>query len=667
MSLKQRLIKVGASVFSVLFAIAAVMLIVTPHSAQALPTSGAHFNVNSNADTNSQDSVLTLREALLVANSTLTGPFNDAEKDQMPDCTFSGSTNNWTITGGCLGVPDWIYFVSNYTITLTSALPVLSADGTMISAAPGQVVKINANNGSYNVFKITGNDVQIDGVRVYGSGTDFSNIWITGSAVRVRISNNTIGIDDIGTGTYGLSPNSYGGIFIDSTGGTLGGGDARVWIYGNSLCCHGKAGSEGISLVGTDNVVIGADSLGNAGFGQHNYSSNNNGNGIVIKSGAHDNFIRNSDINANVNLGVLITGNSYFNVVKESSIYRNENTGVQIDGGAYFNRIGSPLGGPTTSGNMIGGNTHEGIYISGTNTAYNGVYGNKIGVYASGTVSYPNGHNGVVLDNGTHDNYVGSTISETNVIAGNGLDGVLIANGSHDNFVKANDIGFVSYTGLTFPNFDGIGLDNALTNTIGGIGAGNIISKNSGSGIYIHNGSHNNFIGENSIAANAYYGIILDGNTTFLNFISRTVIARNGYDGIGERSNANWNVWSQVSIYNNGGLGIDKFADYGDTANIVDAPPVNIIKVVQSGSTTVDGTGPNGSLIELYQVAPDPSGFGEGKVFVGSAAVSGGLWEIIDPSGGACYTTIEIALGIVSTEFGANNCRTFLPLVLKNH
>lgn len=700
--------KVVAGITSIVFGIFLLGLVLLPAlSVKAHPSAAGVFVVNSGLDTQAKDSVLTLREAVMIDQGVLTGPFSDLEKAQITGCGFSGSTNNWTVSGCGAGIPAFIYFAGNYTITLGSALPVLADASTVISTTGSQRIKINANNGNYNVFEITGNDVQLNGLRVYGSGTDWSNIWVTGSAVRVILANDTVGIDDAYTGAYGQSPHSYGGIYINSNGGTLNPGDARVWIYGLKLCCHSASGSEGISLVNTDNVVIGEDPVGNAGTSQHNIINNNLGYGLRIRGSSFSNTIRNSDIGANGIYNVWLTDGSHANTVEESSIYYGGKVGVQIDNGAYLNRIGSPFGSSTPGGNAVFSNTYDGLYISGTTTYGNFVFGNKIGLYPNGTTVDGNGHNGLVLDYGTYNNFIGYGASEVNVIGGNRWDGIVIANGAHNNLVQANDIGLNrsmpvlaassalepmapaqpaggggSYLALP-NNGDGIALFGAMTNTVGN---NNFVFYNHASGIYVASNSRANVVGNNTLRSNAYYGVIIDNSS--YNTITRTQIDHNGYDGIGERNGAIANVWSEVGIYGNGGLGIDKNA-YNDALNIVDAPYV-FIDSINSGVVKgrADSTDNIFTIaqVELYRAYPNGSGFGDGWEFVGRATTdNSGNWIITDtlpvalsPTGGGgggakCYTafvTEAFPLLLVpfhSSEFGPNTCRTFLPLVLKNH
>src|SRR3954453_5485106 len=67
------------------------------------------FVVNTSRDSNRRDTVLTLREALMVANGELTTGFTSEEQAQLGGCIFSATT----IVGGCgVHVPDRITFVS---------------------------------------------------------------------------------------------------------------------------------------------------------------------------------------------------------------------------------------------------------------------------------------------------------------------------------------------------------------------------------------------------------------------------------------------------------------------------------------------------------------------------------------------------------------------------
>jgi hypothetical protein len=207
--------------------------------------------------------------------------------------------------------------------------------------------------------------------------------------------------------------------------------------------------------------------------------------------------------------------------------------------------------------------------------------------------------------------------------------------------------------------------------------AANFISHNTHTGIYLTAGisaTQHNVIGSNVVSANGDYGVLLDGGNTAYNTITRTQIYQNGLDGIGERKSAGFNVWTEVGISNNGGLGIDNSAN-NDAQNLVNAPNNFSIDSINRTTGVVHGRADAsvaGTVkIELYRVAPDPSGFGEGSIFIGSDITDGsGNWTITDPTpaqSGGCYTAFvtesQIVIPFSSSEFSANTCRVFLPAV----
>ena len=668
--------------------------------------------------------------------------------DAANDCSLRSAV---TLANSDGADTDILFTTGVHTITLGTELD-LTASGTWIGANAGRTVFINANN-SAQAFYITGSDVTLNNLYIYGSHSGTSNIWIGGSAQRVTLSNNYIGgYPGPGGGVEcTASLNSYSGIYINSTG-AIAAGDARAWIYGNQIACNEGDPGDGIDIL-TDHVIVGADSAGIAhanevGPNQRNgvtltgaAATNNvirnsylgsNQNGVVITGSAQLNYVLTNTVNSNTNIGVWLGGGTYFNAVQANDIYNEGNTGVQVDGGAHDNDIGSYVM-VSGNGNHIFNNAREGIYLSGTDTRYNAVRDNRIGVNG------PNGHNGIVLDDNTHGNVIGdylvpgSTATGSNIISGNGMNGVDILNGAHDNTLGGNYIGTnISGTGVLSNTLNGVsisdgahdntlnrnliggnGLDgvvidgsttstNTLTlnvigyytgaanitpngwdglalsngtfgNIIGGTDSPNFIETNTASGIYVNGGSHHNSILPNAIAGNLKYGVILDGATTANNIISGTVIAYNLLDGLAERSDAVYNTWTHISVYSNGGLGINTQA-VNESTHIPHPPFLMIVGMDRSSGLISGKANVTGGLfatkVELYRPALDPGGYGGGQTFVGSTFTdSYGNWSITDPAFTGCYTgftTETTVLGTGSTEFIRNNCLTFLPLVLKN-
>jgi hypothetical protein len=629
------------------------------------------------------------------------------------------------------GVGDTITFAAGYTITLGSPL-VLTEAGTAITG--NQLVWINANN-TGQVFRVAASDTTLDGLRVYGSSIGTANIWISDTAQRVRIANNIIGDNDPGfLGACGNSPNSHTGIFINSTA-VPSGSDAVAWIYGNNIKCIGGIPGHGIQIVGTDEVVVGADSAGNAGSAQGNFIELNNGDGVYLFNGANNNVIRNSYLQYNDGSGLVID-NSDNNVAYGSYFQVNDQPGIVITNTATLNRIGCPLGNANpndpnlfnvihqnnnhgihvfgagtdanlmlcnriglndagtaaagndgdgvrieggaannilgvTSGtrNTISGNALNGVYLAGAGTKGNLVQGNYIGVNIGGVAAVRNELDGVRIINGASQNTIGGdAFANLNLIAGNADFGISISgSGTTTNTVTLNDIGYNSLALLPLPNGgDGLILAGGTSgNIIGGTGIANFIAYNAASGIYLTGGAVSNQIRANEVFSNTLWGVVLDGGSTSLNLISRLHSFNNGYDGIAERNGATLNVWQQISTHGNGGLGIDKNVS-GLTDN-TPTGPFPVITSVNVATGVINGTATANTLVEVYQVHPDPSGFGEGQTFVGSDVSNGsGNWSLtLAPGSTGCYTAFETVGFIIysSSEFGPNSCRTFLPLI----
>jgi hypothetical protein len=81
---------------------------------------------------------------------------------------------------------------------------------------------------------------------------------------------------------------------------------------------------------------------------------------------------------------------------------------------------------------------------------------------------------------------------------------------------------------------------------------------------------------------------------------------------------------------------------------------------------TVSGTSAPIAYVEVYGVALDLSGYGEGKKYLGSTYTTNGQWSLaLDASPRICLTLLENVPGSSTSEFSASTCRVFLPLVLR--
>lgn len=365
-----------------------------------------------------------------------------------------------------------------------------------------------------------------------------------------------------------------------------------------------------------------------------NNATRNGSNNVILSGNAISNTIQNNTVVCSPVDGILITGSATLsNVINSNDVgfwYISgglRNLGNAGSGIAVFN--GSK--GNLLQYNTLGFNTQHGIHLSGSGTNTNTVTTNDIGAYILANI--PNGGAGVAIDNGAQSNQVLSNRIERNVVAG-----VLIrGNNTTNNFLATNGI-----------------------------------KLQTGPGVRIDTGAQSNTVASNTITSNSY-GILLDGSGTALNLITRTLIYSNTYDGIGERNQAGANNWTEISTRDNGGLGIDKFAEV-DATNTISAPVLSITSV--NKVTKVVSGKSNGSAllvfttVELYRIALDPSGFGEGVTFVGRTLTdSNGNWSISDPGmSGGCYTGFISTIVLVplgSSEFSHTNCMTMLPVVRK--
>ncbi len=266
----------------------------------------------------------------------------------------------------------------------------------------------------------------------------------------------------------------------------------------------------------------------------------------------------------------------------------------------------------------------------------------------------------------------GASSLERNVISGNGYAGVdIIAAGLTS--VLGNYIGTNITGSAAIGNAIGIRLTNDIgVNTIGGAapGAANVISgqvagtlAGTGSGIALFAGAaipivRGNLIGTTasgtSALGNAAHGIesvnagrfTVDGGNT---------IAFNGGDGI-KQPGGGALVYGN-SIHSNGGLGISTNASVAATATVA--------TVQMSGGTTITGSllgSFTGSeyLVQLYANAScDPSGSGEGQLYLGSVTLNGSTGASV-PFTSSFAASISATPYITATAMTSNSVQGYI-------
>ena len=348
------------------------------------------------------------------------------------------------------------------------------------------------------------------------------------------IAGNKIGTNAAGTAALGNTQdgvNILAGALTAIIGGTSPG--AGNLISGNGLA--------GIAISSVDNVVqgnrIGTNATGTAAIA-------NSGNGITIGSGGSSNLIGGTTAGA----GNIISGNraagiyisqGNLNIVEGNSIGTDAAGTAAIANvlGIEVNGSGNTIGGTATgAGNVISGNTGDGLDLTGSGTTGNLVAGNLIGTNAAGTAALANGNDGVKIDGGASGNTIGGGANE---ISGNAAAGVELSGaGVTGNVVEGDFIGTDATGTHLVGNANGVVIDSgASDNTIGGTTAAarDVIDSSSNFGIELEDSAtsdnvvEGNYIGlkpSGSVGGYNPYGILV-ANATLTVIGGTTPSARN--------------------------------------------------------------------------------------------------------------------------------------------
>ncbi len=211
---------------------------------------------------------------------------------------------------------------------------------------------------------------------------------------------------------------------------------------------------------------------------------------------------------------VSLTGN-YIGTDGSSALGSTYSFGVEINGGKY-----AQIGGPNLSDrNVISGNSDNVVIYGGGD--FNTIEGNYIGLNAAGTALIGGSCgscDGVLISNDASNNLI-----KGNVIAGNSSNGIDVASSTdHDNVIQGNYIGVnADGSAVLGPGTRGIELDSGSGTQIGGATpiTGNLIAGYN-IGIFVTSGSTGTKILGNRIGTdktgtaaipNSYSGIELAG------------------------------------------------------------------------------------------------------------------------------------------------------------
>lgn len=413
-------------------------------------------------------------------------------------------------------------------------------------------------------------------------------------------------------------------------------------------------GWNGIRLSGaaTHNLI------GGVAPGAGNRSGGNAGNGVALDGAANDNTIQGNFLG----VGLAVGGSEI--------VIPNSDAGIAL-AGVNGTRIG---GTSTGAGNVIAGNRTQGVRIAGGSTS-NRVEGNQIGLLSNGVAPAGNQSFGVYVGS------PGNTIGGDDAAAGNWIAdnvfGILLSGGDVDGTtISHNHIG-LGIGEVVVPNRQhGLVVDNSnAANPSAGVSIkNNVVASNLGIGLLLQGSGvqgvvvRGNFIGTKSdgvtAASNGLTGIRIqqgasgnviggvaagDGNVIGFNAAAGVVV--------GDATSIN-NAIRGNSIFASAGLGIDlgmngtaEPNDAGDSdtgPNSLQNSPT--LWFAKAGSTTrIAGTfnGVPNSTLDLDFFANtqgDPSGYGEGERFLGSAVV------VTNASGLASFDVV-LAAASVEGEF----------------
>jgi hypothetical protein len=502
----------------------------------------------------------------------------------------------------------------------------------------------------------------ISGNRSYGL------VFLGGGADGNTAEGNYFGTDP--TGNVAVS-NGNAQILVNVSNGNRIGGAAPG--AGNLIAGGSSRGSDGIWIVNASsgNVVqgnrIGTNAAGTAALG--------NLAGVAIDTASNNNLIGGTAAGArNLISGNTVAGVEVFdagstgNVVQGNLIGTNAAgtgalgnvNGVTLGNGASGNTVGGTI---AAARNVISGNSSAGVKFPDGTTTGNVVAGNYIGTDTSGTAALGNFY-GLFVD--APGNTIGGTAAGAgNVISANTLEGVGFAPSAVGDVVQGNLIGTNAAGSAGVGNQQyGVYVGNSGNHTIGGTaaGAGNIISANTSIGIYVSGSGASgnllmgNFVGTNASGANLGNhgaGVLLDqgaannsvggpsagmGNTIAFNTGAGVALTGSATVGDSIRGNSiHGNTHLGIDLGNTGTPLVNDSLGHVGPNNYQDYPVLT--SFTPGLPTVVNGSFGNIAgaqfTLDLYaNPAADPSGYGQGQIYLGSALVTTG-------AGGAFTATVS--------------------------
>jgi CSLREA domain-containing protein len=483
---------------------------------------GATLTVNTNNDVS--DGVCnaahcSLREAITAANAT-------AITDTIAFNIGGGGVQTITVSSGLPAIAQPVV-VDGATQPGFAGAPLIVLNGASVGASGLRITGGSATVRGLVIQEFGENGIEITGGAGHVIQGNFIGTDVTGTQDRGNLLNGVL--------VNGSPNNLIGGATVAQRNIISGNGSVAapdrngVFLVGAGATTNTVRGN----YIGVD--VSGSFALGNARSGvavilgasnniiRDNVVSANVESGVYIQfDNSTGNIVRGNRIGTNAS-GTAALGNGYNGVTLDGAPGNlvggvGEGMGNLISGNRVF--AGIFITGPTAAGNVIQGNS------IGTNAAGNAAIPNGDGVVG-----------GIYINNAPDTLIGGATPGAGNVISGNTGDGIslwfsdtrrtrifgnLIGVGADGVTPLGNNTGTPDGGGVAFRNF-------TRDNVIGGVGEGegNVIANNSPYGIVQYAGNGNTFRG-NRIFANAQLGIDLGGDGVTPNDPNDTTPGPNG-------------------------------------------------------------------------------------------------------------------------------------------
>lgn len=533
--------------------------------------------------------------------------------------------------------PDTVTFVaglSNGVISLTSVLPNLSTDSTVvdgdfIGSDCEPDITIDGGDLAFDGFEISGSHNILKGLNMinFAGSTSNAAVLIDGGDSNTVVCS-YIGTNLTGTAVSGATDNDIGvyvtnggrgNVIGDSTGATV------------NLICGNTSYGVYLENVDTNFVVanlIGLDILGTTGLGNADHG--------VFLEGAQGNFVVSNIISDNGATGVtldnsrgnLVSGNNIGGNFAGTADIGNTAQGVMLINGSNGNSIG---GSTLSRRNFIIGNNGGGVQVE---TDSNSVSGNFIGIGKDGVTTIPNSAGGITLTQGASSNFIGdTTYYGRNVVSGNTGHGISISNAggpASNNFIIGNYVGTDS-TGTIDRGNTNNGINVASESNIIGTGQANsrnVISGNGFSGISITATNGDIIVAGNLVGltvdslplGNSISGVQITGGSNDTLFAN--VIAYNTNSGVSITGGAtNKHIVRANSVYKNGSIGISHVLNSQES---ILAPVITSLTVVGI-DTILSGTSEQNALIQIFCDSTN-----QGQVFLDTTLADGsGNWKKI--------------------------------------